>query len=232
VRLALEIRKIALVSGPAVVVGAALLTGLTTALVVRPVLRRLPEPQDRGSKPPYQDLGTGRFVALCGSGSALAGGLGGLALPPALQPVWSVLATVGVILAMIDARTTWLPAALTRVGWVLMPAAFGVGVLLGGTVGLVVRGAIGALVGGALYLAVWALTRGGFGFGDVRFAPLIGAATAAHSWTLLWSGLTLGTVVGGLYGAVRLASRRREPFAYGPSMLIGAYAALGVSALT
>ena len=61
-----------------------------------------------------------------------------------------------------------------------------VGGLVGRRAGVVVRAAAGAAIGGGLYLLVWLLSRGGFGFGDVRFAPLLGAAAAAEPWTLLW----------------------------------------------
>jgi leader peptidase (prepilin peptidase) / N-methyltransferase len=70
------------------------------------------------------------------------------------------------------------------------------------------------------------VTRGGFGFGDVRFAPLLGAATASHSWSLLIWGLTFGTAVGAVHGAGRLARRRVGGFPYAPSMLAGCYLAV------
>ena len=74
------------------------------------------------------------------------------------------------------------------------------------------------------------MSRGGFGFGDVRFAPLIGAAAAAHSLSLLLWALVLGSLVGAVQGLVRLARRRRAPFPYAPAMLTGAYLALVASA--
>ena len=92
--------------------------------------------------------------------------------------------------------------------------------------------AAGAAIAGGLYLLVWMISRGGFGFGDVRFAPLLGAAAAADSWTLLWWTLLLGTLVGGLFGVLRLALGRREAFPYAPSMLVGAYAACLVSMIS
>ena len=90
------------------------------------------------------------------------------------------------------------------------------------------EGGRGAAVAGALYFIVWLVTRGGFGFGDVRFAPLIGAAAAACSWRLLIWALALGTLVGGVNGLVRLLARRPGAFPYAPSMLAGAYLALVV----
>ena len=65
--------------------------------------------------------------------------------------------------------------------------------------------ALGAAVAGGLYLVVWLVTRGGFGFGDVRFAPLVGAATAVPTFTMLLWALFLGSLVGGVVGIIRLA---------------------------
>ena len=69
-------------------------------------------------------------------------------------PGWLVLATLGLLLAAIDARTTWLPLPLTRVAWVAMAAATGVGALLGGWAQLV-RGLGGFLVAGAVFGLIW-----------------------------------------------------------------------------
>ena len=53
----------------------------------------------------------------------------------------------------------------------------------------------------------------------------LGAATAAHSWSMLWSALVLGTLIGAGHGLLRLSRRRPGGFPYAPSMLAGAYLA-------
>ena len=206
-------------------VGIAVTIGATSAVLVRPLLRRLPEPVAGDGKPTYRDLGTTRFVLVCGVLAGVAAAISWLSVPRYAQPMWSVLAILGVLLAAIDARTSWLPLQLTRTAWLAMTVTAVLAASLGGGVWVVVRAAAGAAIGGGLYLLVWLLSRGGFGFGDVRFAPLLGAAAAADSWTLLWWTLLLGTVTGGLMGLLRLAQGRRDPFPYAPSMLVGAYAA-------
>jgi leader peptidase (prepilin peptidase) / N-methyltransferase len=103
---------------------------------------------------------------------------------------------------------------------------------MGGGVWVAVRAVAGAAIAGGLYLLVWLLSHGGFGFGDVRFAPLLGAAAAADSWALLWWTMLLGTVAGGLVGLLRLAQGRRNAFPYAPSMLVGPYAACLVTMLS
>jgi leader peptidase (prepilin peptidase) / N-methyltransferase len=204
---------------------AAIAVALITALVVRPVLCRLPEPANGEGKPSYRELGTLGFLISCGVLAGLAAALSWLSLPRYIQPMWSVLAILGVLLAAIDARTSWLPLRLTRIAWLAMGVAAVVAAVLGDSVWVAGRALAGAAIAGALYLLMWLVSRGGFGFGDVRFAPLLGAAAAADSWTLLWLTLMLGTVVGGLVGLLRLAKGRREAFPYAPSMLFGAYAA-------
>lgn len=206
---------------------ATVMTGLVVALVTAPVLRRLPEPVDgpREGKEPYRNLARYPFVLVCTGVAMLAEALAWAVLPAHVQPLWVVLATCGVLLAVIDARTTWLPLPLTRAGWLLMAVAAVLTIPLGATSGDVLRTGAGAAAAGLFYLVVWLLTRGGFGFGDVRYAPLLGAASASHSWTLLWWGLTLGTAVGAGHAAVRLARRLHGGFPYAPSMLAGVYLA-------
>ena len=215
-----------------VAVAIAVLIGISSALLVRPLLGRLPKPIPGDGKPYYRDLGSTRFLLVCGALAGITAAISWLSLPRYAQPMWCVLSMVGVLLAAIDARTSWLPLQLTRIAWLAMAVAAVLAGSLGGGVWVLVRAAAGAVIAGGLYLLVWLLSRGGFGFGDVRFAPLLGAAAAADSWPLLWWTLLLGTVAGGLVGVLRLAQGRREAFPYAPSMLIGAYAACLVAKLS
>jgi leader peptidase (prepilin peptidase)/N-methyltransferase len=213
-------------------VAIAMTVAVTSAFLVRPLLRRLPEPVPGDGKPIYGDLGTTRFVLVCGLLAGSGAAVSWLTVARYAQPMWSVLAVLGVLLAAIDARTSWLPLLLTRISWLAMAVASVLAAPLGGGASVAVRSAAGAAIAGGLYLIVWLLSRGGFGFGDVRFAPLLGAAAAADSWTLLWWTLLLGTVSGGSVGVLRLLRGRREGFPYAPSMLVGAYAACLVTALS
>jgi leader peptidase (prepilin peptidase) / N-methyltransferase len=213
-------------------VAVAMTVAVTSALLVRPLLRRLPEPVPGDRKPTYRDLGTTRFVLVCGALAGVTAAVSWLTVARYAQPMWSVLAILGVLLAAIDARTSWLPLLLTRIAWLAMAVASVLAASLGGGVSVAVRSAAGAAIAGGLYLIVWLLSRGGFGFGDVRFAPLLGAAAAADSWTLLWWTLLLGTLSGGIVGVLRLVRGRREGFPYAPSMLVGAYAACLITTLS
>jgi leader peptidase (prepilin peptidase) / N-methyltransferase len=206
----------------------AALAGLAMVASTGPVLRRLPEPAPAPGKLPYRDLTTTRFILATCLIAALLAAVSCYVVPTGALPAWMVLGTSCLLLAMIDARTTWLPLRLIQASWLLMAGAVGLGWPLGGGLQLVTRAVVGAAVAGALYLLVWLVTRGGFGFGDVRFAPLIGAASAACSWSLLVWALALGTLVGGVNGLIRLLARRPGAFPYAPSMLAGAYLAVVV----
>jgi leader peptidase (prepilin peptidase)/N-methyltransferase len=217
------------VTALATVVVAAAATGLATAIAVRPVLVGLTEPADVSDKVAYRSLVAPSFVVLCGVLATTATALAWLSVASSSLPLWIVLSSCGVLLAAIDARTTWLPLGLTRATWLLMTVGACAGSALGGGWPLLIRTGIGAMLAGTVYFVGWLITRGGFGYGDVRYAPVLGAATAADSWPLLLWALLAGTVVGGLHGMVRLAKRRSGPFPYAPSMLAGAYLAVAGS---
>lgn len=213
---------------------AVVVTGLVSALAVRPLLAWLPEPTEApadGPKVLYASLARPPFVLCCALGSAVAAAVSWTTLPPAVQPLWSVLSVGGVLLAAVDAATTWLPRRLTHVVWAAMTIAALVGASLAGSWAMLVRTGLGAALFGGLYLVAWLVSRGGFGFGDVRFAPLLGAAAGAVSSQLLVWCLLVGSLLGGLHGLVRLVTRRRGGFPYAPAMLGGAYVGALLQAL-
>jgi leader peptidase (prepilin peptidase) / N-methyltransferase len=207
---------------------------LATAVGAARVLRRLPEPAAQDipageQKVPYADLAERNFLVTCGLTAFGLCWVSWVLLPLSLQPAWVVLGTFGALLALIDLRTTWVPRRLSHVAWLAMVAALALGAAAAGDGWLALRGALGALSAAALYSLVWAVSRGGFGFGDVRFAPLVGAAAAAVSWSVWIWALLLGTVAGGVVGLIRLARQRRGAFPYAPAILAGGYLGLTLS---
>lgn len=208
---------------------AVLVTSLLCAALAVPLLHWLPEPVEADGKVAYRDLATPHFVLGCSLCAAVAAAVAWTTLPAAVQPLWTVLAVGGVLLAGVDAVTTWLPLPLTHLVWASMTAATLVGASLAGSWPMLLRAGLGAAFAGGLYLAVWLVWRmaghGAFGFGDVRFAPLLGAAAAAASWELLLSALIAGSLLGAGVGVVRLLARRGGGFPYAPTMLAGNYLA-------
>lgn len=139
------------------------------------------------------------------------------------------MAGAGIALAAIDLRHGRLPFGITGVATVV-------------TVGfLVADGAVTgpepthrALLSASLWLlvygGVWLLTAGrGMGLGDVALAPALGVLLGWPGWTTSLVGLAGGFVIGGALGLALLASgrvHRRSAVPHGPSMLVGAGAAL------
>lgn len=204
----------------------ALAVGISAALLTPRILRVLPEPAaEPEAKIPYASLATPQFAVTVGGLAALGTTVAGLLLPLSGLPVWLMLSTFGVLLAAIDARTTWLPLPLTRLAWLATAVTLLLGGLLDGW-GDALRGLTGFVVAGALFGLVWLVSRGGFGFGDVRYAPLVGAAAASVSWSLLAWALVLGSLTGAAVGLLRLAVGKQGAFAYAPSILAGGYLAL------
>lgn len=225
---------------------AALLIMIAAAVVgvgLPVVLRRLPEPPapqpgdgdsaeaGRGAlvtepaKIPYAALARPGFVAACALAAAGAAAIAVIWIPPHRVALWLVLAVFGVVLAGIDWATTWLPMRLSYAGWIAMAAATVGTAFAFGDAWMLLRAVAGAVVAGVVYLAIWVLSRGGFGFGDVRFAPLLGAAAGSVYWTLLLWALLSGALLGGVFGAIRIIAGRRGGFPYAPAMLAGVYLA-------
>lgn len=181
--------------------------------------------------PDYAGLASVRWSVAVGLTSAGAGLLVVLGTPLLAWPVWCALATVGVLLGWIDAATTWLPLTPTHLLW------------LGTAVGTVVASAVAAATGrpdwwwmplgaglGALCYAgflalVWLLSRGQLGFGDVRLAVALGAATGAVSLQTTFLAALVGTASAAVWGLVQLVRRQRDPIPYGPFLLLGAFVA-------
>lgn len=204
----------------------ALLVGVALALACGPILRRLPEPDTEGlEKQPYTELATPGFAAATGAASAAATLLVLTTTAPLLWPAWASLAVVNVLACAIDARTTWLPARLSRVGWVVAALGAGFAALAMSSWTPLAAAALGALAVGGFFHLVWRFT-GALGYGDVRLAATIGAVTALTSPTLVGAAVVVGTVLGAVTGvALRLAGRRGG-FPYGPGLLAGAFLAL------
>jgi len=212
------------------------------------LLRRIPEPRPPDDASPeelssyagkiaYRTLATARFRLA----AALLAGLGmliaTLTRPAWAWPCWLAFATVAVLLAAIDAASTWLPNPIVHLGWAAMAVGVAVTVVAAAPrghdpVGLLLTVLGGAAAAGVGYFLLWLLTRGrGVAFGDVRLMPLVGAVAGTMGWAGIYWSVLLGSVVGALVGLVRLVLRRRGAFPYAPALVAGPYAATLLSAL-
>ena len=207
-------------------VGVALVAALAIASCTAAILRRLPLPVDEPEARPYAELISPRLfvTVLISSLAALLPSL--LLADPTRWPVWVVVGTVGVLLAVVDARTGFLPKLLTWwFGGLVLAAKIAVAALAGNPLIVLIAALCGAGAG-LMFRLLWQI-GGGLGFGDVRLVTVLGAAAGATSVELaVWS-LLLGGVAGVGWGLiVRLRRGADGPFPYGPSLVMGPFLAL------
>ncbi len=194
-----------------------------TAAGWRLLLRRLPEPITTAPKRLYADLANPAITSVVAALSAMATWITLTEVAPAMWAPWLVLSSVGVILAAIDGLTTWIPAVTTRVAWGLMAIA-GIAMLpAGGGWTDLARMAVGAAAAWLLFLAVWLVTRGGCGFGDVRFIPLTAAPAAAISIEALAVTMTAGALLALGHGLWHRLRRRPGLQPWAPAFTLGAF---------
>jgi leader peptidase (prepilin peptidase)/N-methyltransferase len=212
--------------------------GLLVGIGGRVALLRLPEPAvpddadpdlraEYTSKIAYRTLATPQFGVITGFLGAMAMIITVLAVPPPFWGCWFVLSTVAVLLAAVDALTTWLPRTITYAGWPAMAVAIILGLPFSDHPVPALIAILGsAAVAGLAYLLLWLVTGGrGVAFGDVRLMPLIGAVAGTMGWSGLYWSVLFGSICGALIGAVRLILRRRGAFPYAPALVAGPYAA-------
>jgi len=147
----------------------------------------------------------------------------------AVLPAYLWFAGVTLTLVLTDLDVHRIPNRILYPGTIV-----GIVLLLGGAV---VDGDIGtfwrAVAGGAFYFLLFLIlalmARGGFGFGDVKLAFLLGLFLTYQSWEVLGAGIALGIAIGGAIAILLLITRRagrKAKIPFGPAMVFGAYAAL------
>lgn len=162
-----------------------LVAAVTTAVAWPWLCHHLPEPQPADGQPVtgrtpeqpktlYRDLAAPATWAGAVVATGAAAWLGLSHLPAVQWPVWLVLSTLGAWQAMIDACTTWIPRRLAHVSWAALSVALVAAAAASPAAAL--WQAIGAAAAGGMFWLIWFASRGGFGFADVRFVPLVGAA--------------------------------------------------------
>lgn len=165
------------------------------------------------------------------AGTAIAFGLAAWLIGPSwVLPAYLWATAVVVALVVTDLTHRRIPNRILYPGVAVGTALLAAGAALEGEIGALGRALIGggAYFGGLLLLAIAA--RGGFGFGDVKLAFLLGEFTAYRSWGALLTAVMGGFAVGGLIGILLLLARRvgrKDVIAFGPAMTLGAAIGLG-----
>ncbi|MGW6143317.1 prepilin peptidase [Streptomyces sp. NPDC055140] len=140
---------------------------------------------------------------------------------------WLLLAPVGVLLAVVDARVKRLPDVLTLPLAAAALALLGLAALLPEPGGAWRTSLLGAAALGGGYLVLFLIHPAGMGFGDVKLAVGLGAVLGWYGWGLLLIGTFAGFLFAALYGGVLVALRRagrRTAIPFGPFLIAGAFA--------
>lgn len=149
----------------------------------------------------------------------------------AVLPAYWWAVAVAVALALTDLDVRRIPNRILYPGTAVAAVLLAAGALLDGEPGALLR----ALAGGAAYfgflLLVALAARGGFGFGDVKLAFLLGMFLAHASWSVLVVGVFASFLAGGGAALVLLLARRAkrgDAIPFGPAMIAGAFLAMAV----
>ena len=139
------------------------------------------------------------------------------------------LAACAVPLACTDLAVQRLPDPLTGAAYagtaVLLLAAAAVG----GHWSALVRALLGGLALAGFYLLLMVISPSGMSLGDVKLAASLGTLLAWFGWRLLLAGGFAGFLLGGVFAAALLVSRRagrKQPIPFGPFMIAGAVLAV------
>ncbi len=173
--------------------------------------------------PVLREWATGLILGL-----GLAGGVG-IAASAWLVPGYSVFALVTVVLVITDLDHKLIPNRVLYPGGGLAVILLAVGAVFAGELASLPRAAAGGLAFFGLFFVVALVARGGFGYGDVKLAALLGTFAAFDSWRTLLISVFFTGVIGGVPAIFLLALRRARPrdeIPYGPAMVAGSWLAL------
>ncbi len=144
-------------------------------------------------------------------------------------PAFLWFAAVAISLVVTDLDHKRIPNRILYPGTIVATLLLGGGAALDGDLGGFGR----SLVGGAGYffllLLIALVARGGFGFGDVKLAFLLGEFCAFRSWEAVFVAVLGAFLIGGLVSLVLLVLRRvgrKDALPFGPSMVAGAFVAI------
>jgi leader peptidase (prepilin peptidase)/N-methyltransferase len=186
-----------------------------------------PSPDAEAETPSYQVLArVPRLSVWLAVGGIVLVTIVACGVPAKLLPAWTLVCSVGIWLAYIDARTSLLP---TRIVWPLFSATLvvvAVEAWFAEDISLFVRAVVASFAAFGVFWLFWWVGElwkaGGFGFGDVRFAAPLGLVLGTAGGWAAPVGLYLGILIGGVVGVLLKARGHHGAFALGPWMLLGA----------
>ncbi|WP_347355112.1 A24 family peptidase [Intrasporangium sp.] len=150
--------------------------------------------------------------------------------PPLVPATYVVAGWVMVALAFIDLDVHRLPDRIQLPSYPILAVLLALCSYVTGDWGALLRaGVCGAGLWLFYFLLIFVLPPGSIGFGDVKLAGLLGMLLGWLTWAHPVIATLATFLVGGLVAVVLLVTRRKgrkDEFAYGPSMLLGAVVAI------
>jgi leader peptidase (prepilin peptidase)/N-methyltransferase len=141
--------------------------------------------------------------------------------------LWFVGLTIVLVLTDLDLKR--IPNAILYPGTIVAIVLLAAGSIADGDAGPLWRGLGGGAAYFGLLLVIALIARGGFGFGDVKLAFVLGLFAAHRSWESLPVAVFAAFMVGGLVSTALLSARgagRGDAIPFGPSLVLGAYVAI------
>ena len=155
--------------------------------------------------------------------------LGGLSLAVLPAYAWFLGLTVALVLTDLDHRR--IPNRLSYPGAAVGAVLLVLARVLAPSSGSLLRAGAAAAVTFGGFLLVGIAARGGLGLGDVKLMGLVGMYLGYLGWDLVIVAVAFGALFGGVPAIVLLVARRvgrKDELAYGPALILGAWAALAV----
>lgn len=150
--------------------------------------------------------------------------------PPVIPATYVISGWVMVALAFIDLDVHRLPDKIQLPSYPILAGLLALCSHYTGDWGALLRAGIcGAALWLFYFLLIFVLPPGSIGFGDVKLAGLLGMLLGWLTWAHVVIGTMATFLIGGVIAAALLATRRKgrkDEFAYGPSMLLGAIVAI------
>lgn len=168
---------------------------------------------------PLVEAGT---AGLFGATAAL---LGAVWVLPAY--LWFAAVTITLVLTDLDHHR--IPNRILYPGTAVAVILLAAGAGLDGAWPAYGRALLGGVADFGFFFVLALVARGGFGFGDVKLAFLLGTFAAYRSWEALVASVFLAFLIGGGVAVVLLVRRRagrRDMIPFGPALVVGAWIAI------
>ncbi len=147
----------------------------------------------------------------------------------ATLPAYLWFGAVTAVLVLTDVDHQRIPNRILYPGTAVGVVLLGIGAAFDQTWGALSRGALGGVAYFGVLFALALIARGGFGFGDVKLAFVLGVFTAFVSWNALGVAVFGAFLIGGLVSIVLLATKRKgrkDAIPFGPSLIVAAWLAI------